>query len=363
MMEMTKETLSGLRHEDFRSEFDGCSTRLYVLRNETGMEVCLTNLGGIVLSVMVPDRDGNMDNVVLGADSLEMARILARDWYIGALIGPVAGRILDGKFRVKGKDFALPLNSVPNTLHSGAAGFHTVIWEAEQSAENSVCLSYRYKDGEAGFPGNMDISVMFTVTDDNALRIDYHATADSPTLFCPTHHGYFNLDGIKKPMSSIENHQIEIDSDFYLPTDVNTNHTGEILRVEGTPFDFRKMRTIGERIGENHIQLQYGKGYDHVFVLRKREHKELTHAARLKSLHTGRVMDVITSEIGIVMYTGNYLDGVVGMDDAVYTHRCALCLETQCFPDAPNNLHFPSVELLPGNVYSQTCIYKFSTEP
>lgn len=363
MMKMMKETLSGLRHENFRSECYGRATGLYVLRNDAEMEVCLTNLGGIVLSVMVPDRYGNVDNVVLGADSLEKARTLANEWYIGALIGPVAGRILGGRFRVGGKDFALPLNSAPNTLHSGDSGLHTVIWDADQIADNSVCLRYRYKDGEAGFPGNIEISVKFTVTDDNSLRIDYFATTDSPTLFCPTHHGYFNLDGIRNPMSSIENHQIEIDSDLYLPTDGNTNHTGEILMVEGTPFDFREMRAIGERIGENNIQLQYGKGYDHVFVLRKRELKELTHAARVKSPQTGRVMDVFTTEIGMVMYTGNYLNGVEGIHEAVYTRRSALCLETQCFPDTPNNLHFPSVELMPGNNYSQTCIYKFSTEP
>lgn len=360
---MKEKTISGLRYEDFASQSgDASSTRLFVLRNKAGMEVCLTNYGGIVLSIMVPDRNGVMGNVVIGGNTVDKAQMLAKEWYIGALIGPVAGRVIGGRFRIGGEDYSIPLNSGPNTLHSGEAGFHTVVWEATQESEKRVSMKYEYKDGEAGFPGNIHVTATFTLTDDNALKIDYEAFSDKPTLFCPTHHGYFNLNGTDNPVAGIENHLVEIDADFYLPTDENTNHTGEILKVENTPFDFRKMRAIGDRINDDHVQLHYGKGYDHVFVLRKRALKELTHAARVKSPSTGRVMDVLTTEIGMVMYTGNYLNGVEGLNGAVFSRRDAVCFETQSFPDTPNNLHFPPVELMPGNRYFQTCIYKFSVE-
>lgn len=361
-MSQELDNISGLRHENFERETEKGNTGLYVLRNKTGMEVCVTNLGAIILSIMVPDRNGKYENVVIGAENIEQADYLSKGWYIGATIGPVAGRILDGKFRVGGKDYTMPLNSAPNTLHSGDNGFHTVIWHVDSFTANKIVMSYDYKDGEAGFPGNINVKLTYTLTDDNELKIDYKAESDSPTIFCPTNHAYFNLNGVGTPTSSIENHVVTINSDYYLPTDENTNHTGEILKVEGTPFDFRTPHAIGERIECGHPQLICGHGYDHGFVLRKRQRKEMTHAATVISPTSGRRMDVETTEIGMIMYSGNYLPGFEGMHGTTYPRRSAICFETECFPDTPNNIHFPSIELNPGNPYHQTCIYKFSTE-
>ncbi len=353
---------TGLRPEDFASDGPQGKTALYVLTNNAGSEVCVTNYGALILSIMVPDRDGKFENVVIGGGNLKQAEELSKGWYIGATIGPVAGRILGGKIRVGGKDYTLPINSAPNTLHSGDNGFHNVIWKVEEVTDNSILMHYSYRDGEAGFPGNIEVSLRYTLTDDNELRIDYDATTDAPAIFCPTNHAYFNLNGVSTPTSSIENHVVTINADYYLPTDDNTNHTGEILRVEGTPFDFREPHAIGERIGCGHEQLVFGKGYDHGFVLNKRQRKEMTHAATVVSPTTGRRMDVETTEIGMIMYTGNYLPGFEGMHGTTYPHRSAVCFETECFPDTPNNIHFPSIELNPGVPYHQTCIYKFSIE-
>lgn len=352
--------ITGLVPADFEREIDGKGIHLYVLRNSAGMEVCLTNLGGIVLSIMTPDRNGEFGNVVIGAGNAEQAAHLAEGWYIGAAIGPVAGRILNGHFRISGKDYEMPLNSAPNTLHSGEHGFHTVVWDAEQTSGSQVRLRHEYRDGEAGFPGNISVSLTFTLTDDNGLRLDWEAVTDAKTIFCPTHHHYFNLNGTGSPTSSIENHVVKLDADFYLPTDRNTNHTGEVLRVEGTPFDFREPHAVGERIHDDNEQLRFGKGYDHVFVLRKPELKEMTHAATVTSPASGRRMDVFTTEIGLVMYSGNYLTGFEGMHSTTYPRRSAICFETQNFPDTPANLHFPSITLTPGEIYRHTTIYKFS---
>ena len=359
-MEKTIENKTGLKAEAFEKETPQGKTGLYVLRNSKGMEVCVTNYGAIILSMMVPDRDGKFENVVIGADSLEGAEYLSKGWYIGATIGPVAGRILGGRIRVGGKDYELALNSAPNTLHSGDHGFHTVVWKVESADSRHITMTYHYKDREAGFPGNIDVCLTYTLTEDNELRIDYDATTDAPAIFCPTNHAYFNLNGVSTPTSSIENHIVTLDADYYLPTDDNTNHTGEILRVEGTPFDFREPHAIGERIECGFPQLIYGKGYDHGFVLRKRQLKEMTHAATVVSPETGRRLDVETTEIGLIMYSGNYLPGFTGMHGTTYPRRSAICFETECFPDTPNNLHFPSIELHPEKPYHQTCVYRFS---
>lgn len=354
-------TLSGLNPENFRGSINGKETSLYVLRNGKGMEVCVTNYGSIVLSVMVPDCHGKFENVVIGFDSLDEARRQSADFYIGAVIGPVAGRILNGTFRVGGKDYHLHLNSAPNTLHSGDEGFHTVVWDAQQPSENRLSLQHFHADGEAGFPGNVRVETTYILTENNEFRIEYEAETDRDTLFCPTNHAYFNLTGVGHPTTSIEDHRVRINADFYLPIDENTNHTGEIRSVTDTPFDFREFHSIGERIGCGHPQLINGHGYDHCFVLKKPSLHELSYAATCVSPSKGRRMDVYTTEPGLVVYTGNYLPGFTGMHGTTYPRRSAICFETQCFPDTPNNPHFPSIVLRVGDVYRQTCIYQFNS--
>lgn len=361
-MEYSKENISGLKAEDFQTVVDGKPVDLFVLRNNKGMEACVTNFGALILSIMVADRDGKMENVVIGCDNINDAMKLSKEYYIGATIGPVAGRILNGRFRIAGKDYSLPVNSAPNTLHSGDHGFHTVVWNAVQTAPNCLELSYSYKDGEAGFPGNIEVRMTYTLTDENELRIDYDAESDRDTIYAPTNHAYFNLSGIGCPTPSIEDHLVKMNSRFYLPTDENTNHTGEILSVEGTPFDFRKFHSIGERINSGHPQLECGHGYDHLFVIDKKGYEELEYAATCVSPRSGRRLDVYTTESGMIMYTGNYLPGFTGMHGTVYPRRSAVCFETERYPDTPANLHFPSILLRKGDHYTQTCIYKFSIE-
>lgn len=361
-MDFSKENITGLDPEKFRTVIDGKSTELFVLRNSNGLEVCVCNFGALILSIMVPDRNGCMGNVVIGCDNIDDAVKLSKEYYIGATIGPVAGRIINGKIRVGGKDYQLPVNSAPNTLHSGEHGFHTVVWDARQIEEGKIELIYNYKDGEAGFPGNLTARMTYCLTDDNELCIDYRAESDRDVIYAPTNHAYFNLTGIGTPTSSIENHLVKINSRLYLPTDENTNHTGEILSVEGTPFDFREFHAIGERIGYDHHQLKCGHGYDHCFVLDKKGFKELEYAATCVSPDSGRRMDIYTTEPGMIMYTGNYLPGFKGMHGTTYPHRSAVCFETECYPDTPANLHFPSILLRKGEIYSQTCIYKFSVQ-
>lgn len=360
---LTATFLTGLNPDNFRSVINGKDTGLYILRNGSGMEMCVTNYGAIVLSIMAPDSHGKFENVVIGFDTLEEARRQSKDYYIGATIGPVAGRILHGAFRVGEKDYHLQLNSVSNTLHSGDNGFHTVVWEAQQPCENQLLLRHFHADGEAGFPGNVTVRMMYTLTDDNGFRIDYEAETDRDTLFCPTNHAYFNLAGMGTPTTSIEDHLVRINADFYLPIDMNTNNTGEVRAVGDTPFDFRDYHSIGERINRKDLQLLNGHGYDHCFVLKKPALHELSFAATCISPSSGRRMDIYTTEPGLIMYTGNYLPGFTGMHGTVYPRRSAVCFETQCFPDTPNNPHFPSIVLREGDLYKQTCIYQFSTQP
>lgn len=361
-MKFSKENITGLNPADFSAEVGGKTTELFVLRNKAGMEVCVCNFGALILSVMVPDRNGHMENVVIGCDNIVDAVKLSKEYYIGATIGPVAGRIINGRIRVGGKDYLLPVNSAPNTLHSGEHGFHTVVWDARQTDESTIELTYNYRDGEAGFPGDITARMTYHVSDDNELRIDYSAGSDREVIYAPTNHAYFNLSGVGDPTSSIEDHLVKMNSRLYLPTDENTNHTGEILSVDGTPFDFREFHAIGERIGENHHQLVCGHGYDHCFVIDKKGFKELEYAATCISPASGRRMDIYTTEPGIIMYTGNYLPGFQGMHGTTYPRRSAVCFETECYPDTPANLHFPSIVLRKGDTYTQTCIYKFSIQ-
>ena len=354
-----QETLSGLKKSDFQSVVNGDSTNLYVLTNANGVEVTLTNYGGRIVSVMVPDRDGNMKDVVLGFDNIN--DYVNVDNNFGATIGRYGNRIAKGKITVEGVEYQLPLNNFGHTLHGGPEGFDKKVFKAEQINNQAVAFSYLSKDGEANFPGNLDVKVTMTLTDDNAIDLQYEATTDKETVVNLTNHSYFNLSGDAN--NTILNDSLTIYADAFTPVDTTFMTTGEIAPVEGTPMDFRTPTVVGARINDyDYAQLKNGDGYDHNWVLNaKGDVKQL--AASVYAPATGIVLDVYTDEPGVQVYTGNFLDGTVtGKNGAVYAKRNAICLETQKYPDSPNKPDWPSPYLKPGEKYTSRCIYKFSVK-
>ncbi len=349
-------TLSGLNRSDFRSEADGKETDLFVLKNDNGMEVCVTNFGGRIVSVMVPDRDGVMRDVVLGFDNIGDYRTVPTDF--GATIGRYANRIGQGRFTLDGAEYRLPQNNYGHCLHGGPRGFQYRVFDAVQKSDREVELTYASKDGEEGFPGNFDCRVTMTLTDDNAIDIRYAAETDRATVVNMTNHSYFNLDG--DPSKDNSEWLLTVNADSYTPVDSTFMTTGVIAPVEGTPMDFRTPTPVGERIGQDFEQLRNGNGIDHNWVLNTRG--DIAEAcASLESPATGIRLDVYTTEPGIQVYCGNFLDGSVrGKNDAVYGFRSAVCLETQKYPDTPNKPEWPSAVLRPGEKYESRCIYKFS---
>jgi aldose 1-epimerase len=336
--------------------------KVFTLTNSKGNKIKVTNYGAKIMSIIVPDKTGNKNNVVLGYDSKE--EYLDGDPYFGAAIGRYANRIAEGKFDLDDKTYELPKNDNQNHLHGGPGGFNNVIWEAKKIKHNdseALELSYLSKDGEEGYPGNMEITMVYTWTDDNELRIEYTATTDKKTIINLTHHSFFNLkDGGK---SKITEHEMSINADNFLPVDSSLIPTGEIKSVKDTPMDFTKPKKIGADINADYDQLKKGKGYDHNWVLNKPEQGKMTLAAKVKEPETGRIMVVYTTEPGLQFYSGNFLDGEEeGRNDIKYKHRTAFCLEAQHFPDSPNQPEFPSTVLRPGEKYKQTTIYKFLTE-
>jgi aldose 1-epimerase len=339
---------------------DGQNIDLYTLTNKNGMEVAITNFGGIVVRIRVADRHGKAEDVVLGYDSLDA--YVSDKAYFGAIVGRYGNRIAQGKFTLDGAAHALARNNGENSLHGGIKGFNKAVWEArEVAAKNgpSVELTYTSKDGEEGYPGNLSVKVVYTLTERNELKIDYSATTDKNTVLNLTNHSYFNLNPAG---SDILQHMLMIEADRFTPVDAGLIPTGELKSVAGTPFDFRKETAIGARIEQDDEQLKLGKGYDHNFVLNKKgEGVEL--AARVVEPTSGRVLEVLTDQPGVQFYSGNFLDGTVrGKGGKVYQQRSAFCLETQHFPDSPNHPKFPTTELKPGEKYHSTTIYKFSAQ-
>lgn len=351
-------TLSGLKPSDFVSEVDGKPTALYVLKNSQGAEACVTNWGGRLVSVMVPDRDGKLTDVVLGYDNIQQY-VQFPDNNYGALIGRYGNRITNGQFQLDGQSYQLPQNNNGHCLHGGPKGYHAVTWDARQLDGQSVELTYLSPDGEAGFPGNLKVKVIYRLTDDNAIDIQYEATTDKPTIVNLTNHSYFNLSGV--PGSTITDHKIQINADTYVPVDETLIPTGKIETVEGTPMDLRQLVTVGDHIDDDFAQLRYGGGYDHNWVLNTKGDLN-TPAAKVVSEKSGIVMEVFTNEPGLQFYAGNSMSeaGDKGKLGVVYPRRGALCLETQHYPDSPNQKSFPSVVLKPGETYQSRCIYKFS---
>lgn len=354
-----KENISGLKKTDFQKEIDHKQTDLYILKNSLGMEVAATNYGGALLSIMVPDKNGKFDNVILGHDSIEHI-LNSPDSHLNTIVGRYANRIANGQFTLYGESHQLNINNGPNSLHGGPKGFHAQVWDAIQPNDNTLILNYTSPDNEEGFPGELDVEVTYRLEDEiNALVIEYRATTNKATIVNLTHHGYYNLSGISTPTPSVLNHEISIHADFYLPIDQVSIPTGEVLKVEDTPMDFRTPRPISKHINDNFQQLEYGNGYDHCYVLRKSEPGGLDLAATCYDPISGRTMEVHTTENGLQLYTGNGLSGFTGAHGATFPARSAVCFEAQCFPDAPNKPHFPSAILLPGDEYQQITVYKF----
>jgi len=348
----------GIKMSEFGKMPDGQTIDLYTLNNSSGMQVAITNYGGRIVSLTVPDRNGKMDDIVLGFDDL--AGYLGNNPYFGALIGRYANRIGGAEFTLDGKEYHLAANDGPNSLHGGLKGFDKVVWKAHEvpGAHPALELTYLSKDGEENYPGNLKVKVVYTLMGNNALQIDYSATTDKDTVLNLTNHSYFNLSG--QGNGDILKTQMMINASQFTPVDANLIPTGEIRTVEGTPFDFRKVTAIGERINGDDEQLKLGKGYDHNFVLDRNGHG-LQLAARAVDSDSGRVLEVLTTQPGIQLYTGNFLDGTIhGKGGKVYGHRSAFCLETQHFPDSPNKPKFPSTELKPGQTYHETTTFKFS---
>ncbi len=332
---------------------------VYTLRNSKGMEAQISNYGGIVVSLKVPDKNGVLGDVVLGYDNLNS--YIKNSPYFGAIVGRYGNRIAKGKFKLDGIEYSLACNDGPNHLHGGIKGFDKVVWEAMpfMSAKGpALKLTYTSIDGEEGYPGNLKITAVYTVTEDNALRLEFTATTDKPTVVNLTHHSYFNLAG----KGDILNHQVMINADKFTPVDETLIPTGELLAVDGKPFDFRNPTAIGARINDNDEQLKYGKGYDHNWVINKPE-KVLGLMARVYEPTSGRVMEVWSTEPGLQFYSGNFLDGTIkGKYGWIYQFRNGFCMEPQHFPDSPNKPSFPSVVLRPGQVYKNVIMYKFNVK-
>ena len=349
---------SNLVADSFKSEIDGKQVGLYTLKNKSNAEAIFTNYGGRLVSLGVPDKDGNMVDVVVGFKSVADYE-KSTEPYFGATIGRFGNRIAKGKFTLDGKNYQLFTNNKQNTLHGGKKGFQYVVWDATQPNDHTLELHYLSKDGEENFPGNLDVKVTYTLTDDNELKMDYEATTDKKTIVNLTNHAFFNLNG--EGSGTILNHTVTIYGDKYTPVDSTLIPTGKIEPVAGTPFDFTQPETIGKRIGDKNEQLTFGKGYDHNFVLNKTPGMGMYHAATVKGDKSGIVMDVYTQEPGLQFYSGNFMESKnTFKGGAKDDFRTAFAMETQHFPDSPNQPSFPSTELKPGQVYKTSSIYKFS---
>lgn len=344
----------------FQSTVDGKPTDLYVLKNKNNVQAAITNYGGRLVSLLVPDKDGKMTDVIVGYDSISKY-VNRPESFFGALIGRYGNRIAKGKFKLNGQEYTLATNNSPNHLHGGKKGFGAVVWDAKKLNDQSLELTYLSKDMEEGYPGNLHAKVTYTLTDSNELKIDYEATTDKATVVNLTNHAYFNLNG--QGSGEIGNHLLMVNADNYTPVDSTLIPTGKIEPVAGTPFDFRQPAAIGARVDADNPQIKNGHGYDHNFVLNANKGTGLNEAATVQGNLSGIFMEVLTLEPGVQFYGGNFMSGAntlkAGKKD---DHRTAFCLETQHYPDSPNQPNFPTTTLKPGQVYKTTSVYKFSVK-
>lgn len=344
--------------QPFGQTSDGLPVEIFTLTNDNLVTAKITNYGGTIVSLMVPDQHGNLADVVLGFETLE--DYLTKSPFFGCLVGRYANRIANGTFSLNGVDYTVAQNDGQNHLHGGNVGFDKVLWNAEpMSGENStgLKLSYVSADGEEGYPGNLSVEVTYTLTDDNRFQINYGATTDQPTVLNLTNHTYFNLAG----SGDILDHLVHLNADQFTPVDDTLIPTGEFQSVSDTPFDFTQATAIGERIDQDHVQLQYGGGYDHNWVINNPDGM-LTLAARVSEPTSGRILEVYTTQPGVQFYTGNMMPNIIGKGGQTYHRRSGFCLETQHFPDSPNKPEFPSVVLEPDNRYAQTTVFRFSLD-
>ena len=350
--------VSGLNSTNFKAEKDGQKTGLYVLKNDKGMEVCVTNFGGRVVSIMVPDKEGVLRDVVLGFDNVADYMEIPSDF--GASIGRFANRIAQGRFTLDGMVYELPKNNFGHCLHGGPNGWQYKIYEVENVTDNSITLVMHSPDRDESFPGKVTAKVTYNVTTDNALEIAYQAITDQPTVINMTNHSYFNLSG--NPGNTILDHILHINAECFTPVGRTLIPTGEMIPVADTPMDFSVPKAIGADIDNiEYVQIRFGNGYDHNWVLESKGNMEIV-AASLYSPESGIKMEVFTDEPGIQVYSGNFLNGTVtGKHGITYQQRAAVCLETQHYPDSPNRPEWPTVVLRPGEEYSSHCTYKFST--
>jgi aldose 1-epimerase len=352
---------TGITRAPFGNLADGREVTQFTLTNAQGMIVRILDFGGIITQIHVPDRDGHFADVALGFDTIEP---YATDSpYLGALIGRYGNRIAKGRFVLDGKEYQLPVNNGNNHLHGGAPGFDKVLWTATVEGRDLV-LRYRSVDGEQGYPGNLDATVTYSLSEDNEIVVRFHAVTDQPTPVNLTQHSYFNLRGVDMEDGDILGHVISIDADRFVPIDAESIPLGALAPVTGTPFDFRQPRPIGERIGQPDKQLRHGTGYDHCWVLnRAAGDRELKRAVHVYEPESGRVLELFTQEPGVQFYSGNFLDGsLVGKGSRAYEFRSGLCIEPEHYPDSPNQPSYPNTILRPGEVYETESRFKFSVE-
>ena len=352
---------------DFTKTIGGKQTALYTMRNKSGAVCSLTNYGGALVEILVPDRDGKLANVVQGHDNIDSV-INSPEPFLSTLVGRFGNRIKEGRFSLDGTQYRLAINNGPNHLHGGPTGFHARVWDVLEHDDHTVLLQYVSADMEEGFPGELTVKVRFTWTDGNELIIDYHATTSKPTVVNLTHHAFISLQGIGTPTKDIHSQILQVNADRYLPIDENSIPLPSApASVEGTPFDFRSPKPVGQDLnvdadlnanenGNDDIQLRIANGYDHCFVING---EGLRLAARVTEPVSGRVVECYTTEPGVQVYTHNWADGFAGYGGATFGRRSAIALEAQHFPDSPNRPDFPSVVLRPGEEYTQQTIYKF----
>lgn len=350
-----------LDSKNFERTVDNKKTALYTLTSGKGLTMQVTNLGCRVVSLWVPDKNGKHEDIVLGYENIDRYLHNVGERFLGPVVGRYANRIGNGQFELDGKKYQLPLNNNGQTLHGGLKGLDMVVWNVDKVTDNEIQFSYSSPDGEEGFPGKMDLTMTYTLTPDNEFKITYKATTDKPTVINLSHHSLFNLKG--EGNGTITDHILTINAGATTPVNDVLIPSGEITPVDGTPFDFRKPTAIGKRIDQPDTQLKNGKGYDHNWVLDRKTENDVELNAVLYEPASGRVMEVWSDQPGIQFYSGNFFDGKVkGKYGKPQNFREAVALETQHFPDSPNHANFPSTRLNPGETYTQTCIYKFSTK-
>ncbi|NJO69815.1 MAG: galactose mutarotase [Bacteroidetes bacterium] len=347
-----------INEASFKGIHDGKPTSLHTLKNKNGLVAQITNYGAIIVSIFIPDKNGKFVDIVQGYDTIG-EYINGNGPYMGAVVGRCANRIAKGKFSLDGKDYSLAVNNGPNHLHGGIKGFDKVVWDATKSSASSVELSHFSNDGEEGYPGNVSITVTYTLTDENELRLDYNASTDQTTVFNLASHSYFNLAG--EGSGDIYNQELYINARYFTPVDETSVPTGEIRFVSGTPMDFSKPKKIGTDIDKDDEQIKFGAGYDHNWVLNHRT-GALGLAAVATDPDSGRVMEIFTTQPGVQLYTANWIDGEKGKGGKLYGKRWAFCLETQHFADSINKPHFPGTILNPGEAYRHSCVHKFSVK-